>query len=212
VVCNNVATLAYLANQACITPHLWLSKLDKLHYPDRMIFDLDPSGTDFNQVRFAALRLRTILEDELGLTTFVMTTGSRGLHVWVPLKRRYDFDYVHEFARDVARVMVMRDPVHMTIELAKKKREDKIFVDFLRNSYSATAVAPYALRALPGAPVATPLAWKEVNNAKLHSQEYTMRTIKKRLARITDPWHGIEHAACSLTKARAKLDLIMASL
>jgi bifunctional non-homologous end joining protein LigD len=209
VVCNNIATLAYLANQACITPHLWLSKIDKLRYPDRMIFDLDPSGTDFNQIRFAALRLRDILEHELGLTSFVMTTGSRGLHIWVPLKRRYDFEYVHKFARDVAHVMVMRDPAHITLELTKKKREDKIFVDFLRNSYSATAVAPYSIRALPDAPVATPLAWKEVKDTTLHPQKYTMRTIKKRLARIKDPWQDMEHVACSLTKARKQLDRML---
>ena len=138
-----------------------------------------------------------------------MTTGSRGLHILVPLKRNYDFNYVREFARDVALVICSRDPEHLTLDMQKKKRGMKIFVDYLRNAYSATAVAPYAVRALPKAPIATPLHWDEVANKKLHSQQYTLRTIETRLHAMGDPWHDVQQYACSLKKARKALDALL---
>lgn len=205
VVGNNAATLAYLANQACITFHLWLSKINNLHKPDRIIFDLDPSGTDFNQVRRAAFDLRELLEDELGLVSFVMTTGSRGLHVLVPLKQKYDFDFVHNFTHAIAHIMVARNPKDLTLEVRKDKRKGKIFVDYLRNSFSATAVAPYSVRAKSGAPVATPLYWQEAEDKKLHPQKYTLKNIDRRLEHMGDPWQNVMKHACSLRKAEKVL-------
>ncbi len=196
VVCNNAQTLVYLANQLCITPHLWLSRVDKLQYPDRMIFDLDPSGTDFSLVLSAAKELKRILEDR-GLVPFVMTTGSRGLHIVVPLKRTKKFDYVRAYARDIAHTMAQEYPADFTIELRKNKRKKRVFIDYLRNGFGATAVSPYAVRAIEGAPVATPLEWKEVKKG-LSPQAWTIKTIFKRLARRKDPWHGIDKQACKI--------------
>lgn len=201
VVCNQAATLVYLANQACITPHAWLSRQDKLDCPDRLIFDLDPPDNDFEPVRFAAQLLREALE-ERGLTPFVMTTGSRGLHVVTPLDRQADFDTVRLFARELAKLLADREPDRLTVEPRKDKRKGRLFLDYLRNAYAQTAVPPYAVRAKPGAPVATPLDWDELNNSELHSQQYTMQNVFLRLGQKKDPWQGMMDKAGSLAKAR----------
>ncbi len=204
VLCNNAATLVYLASQAVITPHVWLSKSDKLNYPDRMIFDLDPSSAkDFSQVRKAAKLFKALLED-IGLTPFVMTTGSKGLHVTVPIKRELIFDEVRVFTRAVAVKLVEQHSHHLTIELRKNKRKGKIFVDYLRNAWAQTGVAPYAVRANEGAPIATPLDWKEVTDS-LSPQKYTIKNIFKRVARTGDPWAGIAKHAGSVKVAQKKL-------
>ncbi len=203
VVVDQKATLVYLANQLCLTPHIWLSKIDKLNYPDRMIFDLDPSGEkfDFNQIRKTALLFKEFLE-KLGLVPFVMTTGSRGLHVVVPLDRKQPFEKVRAFAYDIAFFLQQVDPDNLTLELRKSKRGKKIFLDYLRNSYTATAVAPYAIRAHPGAPVATPIDWHEVDDAKLDSQRYSIFTVFKRLEKKGDPWETMKKSARSIIKAQ----------
>jgi bifunctional non-homologous end joining protein LigD len=204
VVCNNGATLVYLADQACLTPHLWLSREDKLKHPDRLIFDLDPPGRDFDPVREAALSLRQLLE-ELGLLPFVMTTGSKGLHVLVPLDRRSDFDAARSFARDVARILEAKNPDGFTIETQKDKRKGRVFLDYLRNAYGQTAVAPYAIRPKPGAPIATPLEWDELSDRKLTPRRYTLQNIFRRLGQREDPWEDIQRRARSLKKPRQRL-------
>ena len=162
------ADLVYLANQACIELHALLSRTGSLHQPDQLIFDLDPPGDDrFGDVRRVALRLRAILADDLGLTSFVKTTGSRGLHVLVPLNGREDFDAVREFARQVAGVLAAAEPELVTVEQRKDARGDRIYADIMRNGYAQTAVAPYSVRARPGAPVAVPLHWDEVTDPEL---------------------------------------------
>lgn len=207
VVCNKTATLVYLANQACITPHVWLSRVDKLDHPDKLIFDLDPPGGDFEPVRAAALSLRDILE-EVGLVPYVMTTGSKGLHVVAPLDRSADFDTVRDFTRNLAQVLARRRPDDLTTETRKNKRHGRLFLDYLRNSYAQTAVVPYAVRARPGAPVATPLDWDELSDSSLHSQTYTMHNIFRRLGQKDDPWRGIMRQARSLKEPRHGLDEI----
>jgi len=204
VVCNDGATLLYLANQLTITFHLWLSKIDKLTYPDKMIFDLDPSVKGFAVVRTAARHLKKVLEDELGLITFLMTTGSRGLHVVVPLRRTADFDTVRQFARDVANVLVARYPKALTTEMRKAKRGKKIFIDYLRNAFAQTGVAPYSVRAKEGAPVATPIEWKELGT--VHPDTFTIKNIFKRLSRKSCPWQNVYKQVCSLVRARKRLD------
>ncbi|TET06743.1 ATP-dependent DNA ligase [Candidatus Dependentiae bacterium] len=203
VVINNVATLVYLANQACIAPHIWLSKIDKLNYPDRMIFDLDPSGKDFNMVRKGALLIKEKL-DELALPSFVMTTGSRGVHIVVPLKRVHTFDWVRTFAYDLSTILIKHNPDLFTLEIRKVKRKELVFIDTLRNAFGQTGIAPYAVRPKPGAPVATPIEWKEVNNSRLRPNQYTIRNIFTRLDRIGDSWKGIDRHAVSLLKLRLK--------
>lgn len=206
VVCNNAATLVYLANQACITPHLWLSKIDKLNYPDKMIFDIDPPppGKNFALVRHIALRLKSILED-LGLVPFVKTTGSKGLHVVVPIKRTAPFDTVRAFAQEISQVLVNDDPKHLTLEVRKEKRQGRVFLDTLRNAYAQTAVAPYAVRPKEKAPIATPISWDEVEDPKLASQRYNINNIFKYLDKRGDLWDGISKQAKGIKTAQKKL-------
>lgn len=203
--CENEATLAYLADQACLTPHVWLSRADKIRHPDKLIFDLDPPDSEFEPVRQAALDFRELLE-ELGLPAYVMTTGSRGMHVAVSLDRSADFDTVRAFARDLAEVLAHRRPERFTVKQRKKKREGRLFLDYLRNSYGQTSVAPYSLRPLPGAPVATPLDWSELHDSSLHSQSYTIDNIFRRLGQKEAPWRDFAHEARALDEARQKLD------
>jgi bifunctional non-homologous end joining protein LigD len=198
LLCQNQATLVYLANQACITPHLWLSRYDKLATPDRLIFDLDPSSNDFSQVRTLALSLKQLL-DTLQLASFVMTTGSRGLHIYIPLRRSISFDVTKEFAQLCARHLIAKHPDLCTLEIRKDKRHQKVFIDTLRNQQGATAVAPYAIRGYPTAPIATPLFWKEVEDRTLSPQKYTISSISKRLTEINDPWKDFFKLGQSLT-------------
>jgi bifunctional non-homologous end joining protein LigD len=204
LVIEEAATLVYLANQACITPHVWLSRADRPHHPDRIVFDFDPPGKEFAVIRDAARRLRDILE-ELGLVPFVMTSGSRGLHVVAPLKRTAEFDEVRTFARGVAELLVGRHPDRLTTEHRKNKRGRRIFVDTMRNSYAQTAVAPYAVRARAGAPVAAPLDWDELGRG-FEPRKYTIANVFRRLARKDDPWAKIERQARALDAPRKKLD------
>jgi bifunctional non-homologous end joining protein LigD len=190
VVCNDAATLVYLANQAVITPHTWLSRIDKPNHPDQMIFDLDPSDGDFRAVCGAAKMLRERLTEQ-GLTSFVKTTGSRGLHVLVPLNRRADFDEVRAFARQVATDLVQSDPARLTTEVRKSKRQGRIFVDTVRNAYAQTAAPAYAVRPRDGAPVATPLSWDELDSRRLKPDLYNTRNIFDRLKKMDDQWKDV---------------------
>lgn len=198
VVCQNPATLIYIANQGCITPHLWLSKTDKLSVPDRIIFDLDPSDEDFSKVRHLALALKKLL-DSLKLESFVMTSGSKGLHIYVPLRRSVDFTFTKEFSYQCATILLNEHSDIATTELRKDKRGDKVFIDYLRNQEGATAVAPYSVRAKITAPIATPLFWDEVENKKLNPQQYTIANIFKRLSTTEDPWKSFFSKKQSIT-------------
>ncbi|WP_412075320.1 non-homologous end-joining DNA ligase [Streptomyces sp. col6] len=205
-VADDTATLVYLAGQACITPHRFLSRADRPHHPDRLVFDLDPPGDDFAPVREAALGLHGLLE-ELELPSLVMTTGSRGLHVVVALDRRDDFDDVRAFARAVADALVARQPDRFTTEARKKTRGDRLYLDVQRNAYAQTAVAPYAVRARPGAPVAAPLAWEDVDDPALDARRWTLRDADALLDR--DPWHDPPRPR-SLGRARTLLGALTA--
>ncbi|MBD3291796.1 MAG: ATP-dependent DNA ligase [Armatimonadia bacterium] len=203
---DSAAALVYLANQAVLTPHLYLSRTDDLEHPDRMIYDLDPpEGTkDFSAVREAALDIREVMED-LDLMAWVMTTGSKGYHVVIPLDRSADFDEVRKFAHDVALVLVRRHEEKYTLEQRKNKRTGRVFLDVLRNSYGATAVAPYAVRARPGAPVATPIDWQELEECA-DPQDWSIENIPDRLAQKDDPWAGMMRHARAVTSRREALD------
>lgn len=190
VVANSGAFLVYLANQGCITPHLGLARTGKPDHPDRLVFDLDPSDDDFAKVRDAARRLKDLL-DSLELVSFVQTTGSRGLHIVVPLDRSADFDRTREFAHGVASHLAERHDDSLTVAQRKDKRGNRVYLDTLRNAYGQTAVAPYAVRAREGAPVATPLRWDEVARSDLDPQGYSITTLFRRLAQIDDPWAGL---------------------
>jgi bifunctional non-homologous end joining protein LigD len=203
VVANDAATLVYLANQACITPHLSLARRDKPYHPDRMIFDLDPSDDDFEKVRRAALGLKDLFR-RIETAVFVQTTGSRGLHVVVPLDRSATFDAARDFATRVANHLARAHPESLTTEQRKSARGDRVFLDTLRNAYGQTAVAPYAMRALEGAPVATPLDWPEVGKRELGPQSYSIANIFRRLAQKRDPWSSMDRRADALAAIRQR--------
>jgi bifunctional non-homologous end joining protein LigD len=192
--------LVYLANQGMVTPHVWLSRADRPDHPDRMVFDLDPSDDDFALVQRTALELRDVLTD-LGLVPYVKTTGSRGLHVTVPLDRSATTAEVGAFADAVAADLVTRHPDRLTTEFSKAERGGRLFLDVLRNRPSQTEVAAYGVRARPGAPVATPLEWDEVRDRSLTSDRWTVRNVFRRLARRTDPWEGLDDDARPLPQA-----------
>jgi bifunctional non-homologous end joining protein LigD len=205
VVANEAATLVYLANQAAITLHVTLSRIARIHFPDRIILDFDPSTRGFARVRRGALRAREVLE-ELGLPSFVKTTGSRGLHVVVPLDGKSDFDEVRGFALAVADYMARDDPRNMTIETSKAKRGDRVFVDWLRNGYAQTAVAPYSVRARRGAPVAMPVEWEEIEAGRVKPDAFRMSDAVSALSAKKDPWKGWRRRARSLREPSRKLE------
>lgn len=189
--------LAWLANQNCITLHQWQSRKDRPHNPDRLVFDLDPSNSDFVTVRETARAVARILDD-LGLASYLQTTGSRGLHVVVPVRGDADFDTVRQFARDVAEVVVADDPDHRTLEARKGNRDGRVYVDIMRNAYAQTAVAPYSVRARRGAPVATPLEWDELESRGMHADRFTVRDVPQRLSGQRDPWADMVRHSRSL--------------
>lgn len=198
VVCNDPATLVYLANQAAVTMHTGLSRVDRVDCPDQMIFDLDPAG-DFAEVRKAAHDLRALL-DELNLMSFVKTSGSKGLHIMVPLDRTASFDEVRPFAHSIAAALVARRPDELTLEIRKDQRAGRLFVDVGRNAFGAHAVAPYTVRARPSAPVAAPLHWDEIDHPTFHPQQFSFSDVINR----DDPWSGWRRRARGLGRA-AKL-------
>ena len=208
VICDKPATIVYLANQACIEFHGFLSTLDRIDDPDQLIFDLDPPDADrFGDVRSTALLLRDLLEGELGLATFVKTTGGKGLHVQVPLDATVDFDTARHFALDVGNLLASRNPGLATTEQRKEKRGDLVYLDIMRNAYAQLAVAPYSVRARPGAPVATPLSWDELDD-KLRPGQFTIRTVPDRISDVSggnDPWAGMARRAAGLARAQELL-------
>lgn len=179
VLCNNKKTLLYLVNQATIVFHGWLSKVNKLHYPDKMIFDLDPAGkAHFKDVQNAAQIIKNFLE-KLDLKSMPILTGSRGVHIVVPLKTVHTFEFVHNFAHQIATFLSNQFPKILTTEISKSKRKNRIFVDYLRNNLSATAVVPYSVRALQDAPIAIPISWPCLFSKNINAQKYTVQNIFK---------------------------------
>jgi bifunctional non-homologous end joining protein LigD len=207
VVCNDTATLVYIANQACVTPHIFLSRTDKLDIPDQLVFDLDPQGSDFEVVKSTALDFKQLL-DELELPAFLKTTGSRGLHVVVPLQRRENYDAVRSFGRDLAGIIVSRKPGARTMEQLKANRGDRVFIDTNRNGYAQLVAPAYAVRAKKGAPVSVPLEWNELKKKGLRSTSFTIRNIFARLEQVEDPWADFWASGASLAAARRRLSRV----
>jgi bifunctional non-homologous end joining protein LigD len=204
VLAGDAATLVYLANQAAVTLHTGLARVDRIDQPDRLVIDLDPSDDDFAKVRRAAKAARALLA-AVGLVPFVQTTGSRGLHVWVPLDGRADFDEVRAFASDLAGRLAARAPDELTSAQRKAGRGKRVFLDVGRNAYGQTAVAPYSVRARPEASVATPLDWAEVDDASLGPRRFTIVNLFRRLGQKPDPWASIGQHARPLEPAARRL-------
>jgi bifunctional non-homologous end joining protein LigD len=203
-VVDDAASLVFLAAQNCLAFHPCAVRRDSLDRPDLVILDLDPSDDDFAKIRHGARLLRDLLP-ALGLVPFVKTTGSRGLHVVAPIRPELDCDGVAEFARKVAQYLVTCDPARFTTEISKKKRGDRVFVDYLRNGQAQTAVAPYSTRALPRAPVAVPITWDELDDPGLDPRRWHPRSVLDRLRDVGDPWRDIHAHARSLAEASEAL-------
>jgi len=204
-IANDVRSLLWLANQNSITIHVWPSRVPHVHNPDICIFDLDPSKEDdFDTLRAAALRLRDLLED-LGLRSWIKTSGSKGFHIAVPLNGKSDFSEVAHFAHAVGRVIVSRDPENLTQEFHKVDRSGRILVDTGRNGYSATYAAAYTVRAKPGAPVSAPCTWEEVERGDVRPRTFTLRTMAQRIAATGDLWADMLKKKQSLNRPKSVL-------
>ena len=205
VICDKRATLAYLANQACVELHVFGSRVGALDHPDQLIFDLDPPDDEqFAGVRRAALILRGLLESDLGLTAYVKTTGGKGVHVHVPLDAAEDFTAVRALAQAAGRALAARAPDLVSTEQRKDKRDGLIYADPMRNAYGQHAAAPYSVRGRPGAPAATPLDWSELDDDGLSPHQFTVATVPGRLA-DDDPWSGMSRRRYSARKAAERL-------
>jgi bifunctional non-homologous end joining protein LigD len=194
VVIQDGASLAYLANLGCITPHAWLSRRGRLQRPDMMIFDLDPPSRGAKRLKEMVRAVGDAVRDR-GFAPFLKTTGSRGYHVVVPLPARETFDQVRTTAREIADELVRQYPRELTTESRKSQRAGRIYLDTLRNAYAHTAVPPFAARARAGAPVATPIAWEELDDPEMTSARFTIRTVLARLESGTDPWRAFRPRA-----------------
>jgi bifunctional non-homologous end joining protein LigD len=197
---TDARSLLWMANQNCITPHVWTSRAPNLYYPDICVFDLDPSSDDEPDVlRAAALGLRDLL-NELGLPSWVKTSGSKGFHIVVPLDGKAHMGETAGFAQRVGAVLTSRDPRHLTQEFSKADRGGRIYVDTGRNGYSATVAAAYAVRARPGAPVSAPCTWDEIERGRAGPRTFTLRTMPARVAEAGDVWSDMRRRGRSLKR------------
>ena len=204
-VVRDTRSLVWMANQNCITPHVWVSRAPKLYQPDICVFDLDPSKEDeLDTLGAAALGLRALL-DELGLPSWVKTSGSKGFHIVIPLDGKTDMGAVARFAHTVGTMLVARDTKHLTQEFSKADRRGRIYVDTGRNGYSATFAAPYAVRAKPGAPVSAPCSWEEIERGEVGPRTFTLRTMAKRVEDVGDLWADMPKRKRSLRRAIERL-------
>lgn len=207
---NDTRSLLWLANQNSITIHVWPSRAPNLYNPDICVFDLDPSQEDaFDTLRAAALSLRDLL-DELGLPSWIKTSGSKGFHIAVPLDGKSDFGTVARFAHVVGKVMVQRDPENLTQEFHKVDRGSRILVDTGRNGYSATYAATYTVRAKPGAPVSAPCTWEELERGDVGPRTFTLRGMAQRVAEVGDLWSDMLKKKRSLKRPIERLKKLTA--
>lgn len=196
--------LQWMSNQNAITHHVWTSRTPKLDYPDVCVFDLDPSTEDGDAVRKAALALRGLL-GELGLTSWIKTSGSKGFHIIVPVDGRTPADQVVRFADAAARLFVSRAQDTLTLEFSKADRGGRIYVDTGRNTQGATFAAAYTVRARPGAPVSAPCTWDELETGRVHPRSFTLQNMRARLKEVGDLWAGLRKQGRSLARPTAKL-------
>lgn len=197
--------LLWMANQNCITPHVWTARMPHLERPDMCVFDLDPSEDDSEVLRVATLAVRDVLR-ESGLESRVKTSGSKGFHIVAPLDGVAPVEQVMAFAHAVATVLIERDPDRLTLEFLKADRGKRIYIDIGRNGTGATMAAPYAVRPKPGAPVSAPCTWKEIEQGAVNPQSFTLRTMAGRLVSAGDLWADLPAQSLdSPTEAIARL-------
>jgi bifunctional non-homologous end joining protein LigD len=198
---HDSAGLLTLVQFNAVEIHVWGAKNDRIEQPDRIVFDIDPDvGLDWSEVVDAARLVRRLL-DELGLATFLKTTGGKGLHVVSPIRPQRRWDEIKQFCRDVVVLLQQLRPDRYVVNMSKAQRRGKIFLDYLRNDRGSTWVAPYSTRARPGATVSTPIDWKELGRLK-SSAVFTLESIPRRLkSRRSDPWKDLARSAVSLSDA-----------
>lgn len=189
LICNDKATLLYMANLGCIEINPWNSTIKKVDNPDWIVIDIDPAKEEFNEVVRTALVVKEVM-DELNTDCYCKTSGSTGLHVYIPLGAKYDYDTVKIFAELVAQEVQSRLPETTTLERSIKKRNNKIYVDFLQNRKGQTLAAPYSVRPKPGATVSTPLEWHEVNG-NLSPSQFTIFNVMDRFRKKGDLWKSV---------------------
>jgi len=203
---TDTRSLLWVVNQNTITPHVWISRAPKLDAPDVCVFDLDPTEEEQPGVlRAAALALRTVLEDDLGLPTWVKTSGSKGFHIVVPLDGKSSMGEVAAFTSAVGTLLVSRDPKHLTQEFHKKDRGGRILVDTGRNGFSATHASVYAVRAKAGAPISAPCTWDEIAAGTVEPRTFTLRTMPARIEAVGDLWSDLRKRGRSLKRPIAAL-------
>ncbi len=205
--CDSPAALVYFANQGAIEFHVWTSRAEAPAHPDLLVFDLDPPEGKFDLVRATALMLRDLF-GQLELPAFVKTTGGKGLHVVAPLDGRATFDEVAALGNRMSQLLCARHPGDLTMEFYKKDRKDRLFLDTMRNSLGATIAAAYSVRGRPGAPVSMPIEWREVEDAGLAPNGFTLRDVPRRLDRTGDPWAKLRAHPGSVEHAARRLDRI----
>ena len=198
---SDVSGLVALAQIGALEVHSWGAHADRPERPDQLVFDLDPGpGVEWSGVVASARQVKHDLE-ELGLQSFVKTTGGKGLHVVVPIQRRIDWDTAKSFCKAVAERACRAAPDKYVCNMSKAKRNGRIFIDYLRNGRGATSVCAYSPRARIGAPVSTPLAWHELER-EVRADYYTVQNLRERLTKLSeDPWHGMADVRQSVTKA-----------
>jgi len=206
---TDARSLLWLANQNSITIHVWPSRAPNFYQPDICVFDLDPSAEDQLDVLCrVALDLRDLLK-ELGLPSWIKTTGSKGFHIAAPLDAKADFATVSRFAHRVGKLLVARDPEHLTREFLKVDRRGRILVDTGRNDYSATFAAAYTVRARPGAPVSAPCTWEEVERGEVSPRRFTIRNMAERIEHVGDLWSDLLKTKRSLRLPIERLDKML---
>jgi bifunctional non-homologous end joining protein LigD len=199
---NDAASLLWVVNQNSITLHVWTSRAPNLYYPDLCVFDLDPMQDEPDVLRATALDLRGLLQ-ELGLQSWVKTSGSKGFHIVVPLDGASHFGEVAKFGDAVGRLLVERDPQRRTLEFSKVDRAGRIYIDTGRNGYGATFAAAYSVRPKSGAPVSAPCSWEELARGEAEPTTFTLRTMTKRVEAVGDLWSQMR--AQPLAAAMGKL-------
>jgi len=201
---TDVDSLLWVTNQNTITHHVWTSRAPDLNHPDVCVFDLDPSDDNVADVRAAAVGLRDLLA-QLGLPSWVKTTGSKGFHIVVPLDGKTTMGAVARFVGMTGSFFISLAPDRLTQEFNKVDRRGRIYVDTGRNGYHATFAAAYTVRARPGAPVSAPCTWEEVEAGTVSPQSFTLRNMPERMAKVGDLWSDMRRRGRSLTKPMEKL-------
>ncbi|WP_369013710.1 DNA ligase D [Flavobacterium anhuiense] len=204
LICNNKETLLYMANLGCIEMNPWNSTTKHIQNPDWLVIDLDPAGNDFSPVIATALVVKEVL-DELETECLCKTSGASGLHIYIPLGAKYDYDSIKILGELIAKEVQSRLPDITSIERSIKKRKNKLYIDFLQNRRGQTLAAPYSVRPKPGATVSTPLEWSEVNE-KLHPSQFTIKNVLKRFEKKGDLWTPVLSKGADIKKIIHKLE------